>query len=125
MRATDARLSRITEYLGSIRTLKYFGWEPAMEGEINALRGIQQNRIWRRNMLAAVITVSGELLPMVCLLVTFAVLVLATDTPLEAPKAFTSQSIIGDPPISIYCHVKCAAYDIPRHSVSPAYGSVL
>ncbi|KAL1968343.1 hypothetical protein VTN77DRAFT_1872 [Rasamsonia byssochlamydoides] len=94
MRATDARLSKITEYLGSIRTLKYFGWEPAMSEKINALRTVEQQRIWKRNVLTAVITMMGDFLPMVSLLVTFSAVVLFTDTPLEAPVAFTSLSIM-------------------------------
>lgn len=94
MRATDARLSKITEYLGSIRTLKYFGWEPAMSEKINGLRTVEQQRIWKRNVLTAIISVTGDFLPMVSLLVTFTVVVLFTDTPLEAPAAFTALSIM-------------------------------
>jgi ABC-type multidrug transport system fused ATPase/permease subunit len=94
MHATDARLSKITEYLGSIRTLKYFGWEPAMSKKINSLRTVEQQRIWKRNVLSATISMTGDLLPMICLLITFSVVVLFTDTPLVAPVAFTSLSIM-------------------------------
>ncbi|CRG86082.1 hypothetical protein PISL3812_03085 [Talaromyces islandicus] len=94
MRATDSRISKITEYLGSIRTLKYFGWEPAMEGQISALRQVEQDRIWERNLTAAVISLSGDFLPMISLLATFSTVALFTDTPLDAPKAFTSLSIM-------------------------------
>lgn len=94
MRATDARISKITEYLGSIRTLKYFGWEPAMERQMGALRQVEQDRIWKRNLMAAVISLSGDFLPMMSLLATFSAVALFTDTPLDAPKAFTSLSIM-------------------------------
>jgi ABC-type multidrug transport system fused ATPase/permease subunit len=94
MRATDARISRITEYLGSIRTLKYFGWEPAIERQISALRQVEQDRIWKRNLMAAVISLSGDFLPMMSLLATFSTVALFTDTPLDAPRAFTSLSIM-------------------------------
>ncbi|KAJ9364504.1 hypothetical protein DTO280E4_1750 [Paecilomyces variotii] len=94
MRATDARLSKISEYLGSIRTLKYFGWEPAMAEKINELRSVEQKRLWKRNILVAIIAVSGDFLPMVSLLAMFSTVVLFTDIPLNAPVAFTSLSIM-------------------------------
>lgn len=94
MQATDARISKITEYLGSIRTLKYFGWEPAMEKEVDVLRQVEQARVWRRNLTAGVIALAGDLLPMMSLLVTFSAVVLLTNKKLDAPKAFTALSIM-------------------------------
>ncbi|EEA27223.1 hypothetical protein TMatcc_004497 [Talaromyces marneffei ATCC 18224] len=94
MQATDARISKITEYLGSIRTLKYFGWEPAMEKEVGVLRQVEQSRVWKRNLTAAVISLAGDLLPMMSLLVSFTAVVLLTNNSLDAPKAFTALSIM-------------------------------
>lgn len=94
MQATDARISKITEYLGSIRTLKYFGWEPAMEKEVDVLRQVEQSRVWKRNLTAAVISLAGDLLPMMSLLISFSAVVLLTDNRLDAPKAFTALSIM-------------------------------
>ncbi|KAE8145053.1 P-loop containing nucleoside triphosphate hydrolase protein [Aspergillus avenaceus] len=94
MQATDARLSKISEYLNSIRTLKYFGWEHAAMDSINEARGVEQRRLWRRSVHAAGISMAGDLLPMASLLVMFSVYVLFTDNPLRAPTAFTSLSIM-------------------------------
>ncbi|KAF9887377.1 hypothetical protein FE257_010232 [Aspergillus nanangensis] len=94
MRATDARLSKISEYLGSIRTLKYFGWEHAAMDSINEIRGLEQRRLWKRSVYAAAISMAGDLLPMVSLLVMFSIFVLCTGLPLRAPVAFTSLSIM-------------------------------
>ncbi|GAM39522.1 glutathione S-conjugate-exporting ATPase [Talaromyces pinophilus] len=94
MQATDARISKITEYLGSIRTLKYFGWEPAMEKEVDVLRQVEQSRVWKRNLTAAVISLAGDLLPMMSLLISFSAVVLLTNNSLDAPKAFTALSIM-------------------------------
>ncbi|EED19648.1 ABC multidrug transporter, putative [Talaromyces stipitatus ATCC 10500] len=94
MQATDARISKITEYLGSIRTLKYFGWEPAMEKEVDVLRQVEQSRVWKRNLTAAVISLAGDLLPMMSLLVSFSAVVVFTNNSLDAPKAFTALSIM-------------------------------
>ncbi|GAQ10287.1 ATP-binding cassette transporter abc4 [Aspergillus lentulus] len=94
MRATDVRLARISEYLNSIRTLKFFGWEPAAVASINEIRSVEQRRLWRRSVFAAAISMAGDLLPMMSLLVMFTVVVLFTDRPLRAPVAFTSLSIM-------------------------------
>jgi ABC-type multidrug transport system fused ATPase/permease subunit len=94
MRATDVRLARISEYLNSIRTLKFFGWEPAAVASINEIRGVEQRRLWRRSVTAAAISMAGVLLPMISLLVMFSLVVLFTDRSLRAPIAFTSLSIM-------------------------------
>ncbi|GFG23766.1 ATP-binding cassette transporter abc4 [Aspergillus udagawae] len=94
LRATDVRLARISEYLNSIRTLKFFGWEPAAVSSINEIRSVEQRRLWRRSVFAAAISMAGDLLPMMSLLVMFSVVVLFTDRSLRAPVAFTSLSIM-------------------------------
>ena len=94
MRATDVRLAKISEYLHSIRTIKYFGWEPAAANTINAVRGTEQRRLWKRNVHAAAISMTGDLLPLISLLVMFSVFVLFSDRTLRAPIAFTSMSIM-------------------------------
>ncbi|OGM49209.1 ABC multidrug transporter [Aspergillus bombycis] len=94
MQATDVRLSKISEYLNSIRTLKYFGWEHAAMDSINEARGVEQRRLWKRSVYAAAISMAGDLLPMVSLLVMFSVFVLFTNDTLRAATAFTSLSIM-------------------------------
>ncbi|KAE8142492.1 P-loop containing nucleoside triphosphate hydrolase protein [Aspergillus pseudotamarii] len=94
MQATDVRLSKISEYLNSIRTLKYFGWEHAAMKSINEARGVEQRRLWKRSVYAAAISMAGDLLPMVSLLVMFSVFVLFTNDTLRAATAFTSLSIM-------------------------------
>ncbi|GAB1199270.1 hypothetical protein APSETT444_008616 [Aspergillus pseudonomiae] len=94
MQATDVRLSKISEYLSSIRTLKYFGWEHAAMDSINEARGVEQRRLWKRSVYAAAISMAGDLLPMVSLLVMFSVFVLFTNDTLRAATAFTSLSIM-------------------------------
>lgn len=94
MQATDVRLSKIAEYLNSIRTLKYFGWEPAAMNRINEIRSIEQRRLWKRSVYAAAISMAGDLLPFVSLLVIFSIVILFTDCQLRAPIAFTALSIM-------------------------------
>ncbi|KAF2787591.1 ABC multidrug transporter [Melanomma pulvis-pyrius CBS 109.77] len=94
LRATDARISTISEYLHSIRTVKYLGWETAVEKKVNDIRAIEQKRLWKRNFHSATISLAGDLLPLVTLLVMFSVFVLFTNQPLRAPAAFTSLTIV-------------------------------
>ncbi|XXH02739.1 hypothetical protein Hte_009124 [Hypoxylon texense] len=93
MEATDARLSRISEYLQSIRTLKFFAWEGVASKAINAIRATEQQRIWKRNITSMLIAMTGDMLSLVSLLSMFTSLVLFTDTPLRAPTAFTALAL--------------------------------
>lgn len=93
MQATDARLSRIAEYMGSIRTLKYFAWEPIISESIGQMRLTEQQRIWKRNVASMLVAMTGDMLSLLSLLAMFISLVLFTNRPLTAPAAFTSLAI--------------------------------
>lgn len=93
METTDARLSRISEYLNSIRTLKYFAWESVVSDSINSIRLTEQQRIWKRNLTSMLVSMTGDMLSLVSLLAMFSSLVLFTDKPLRAPMAFTALAI--------------------------------
>ena len=93
MEVTDARLSRISEYLHSIRTIKYFAWEDAAASDVNRVRDTEQGRIWRRNVTSMLVSMTGDMLSLVSLLVMFTTLVLFTDRTLHASTAFTSLAI--------------------------------
>lgn len=47
----DSRISAISEYLGSIRAIKYFAWEDAIIKRINEIRYEEQRKIWGLNIL--------------------------------------------------------------------------
>ncbi|KAI2783318.1 abc transporter [Daldinia loculata] len=93
MEVTDSRLSRISEYLQSIRTLKFFAWEDVAAKMINAIRATEQQRIWKRNVTSMLIFMAGDMLSLVSLLAMFTSFVLFTDRPLRAPMAFTALSL--------------------------------
>ncbi|KAI1460349.1 abc transporter [Annulohypoxylon moriforme] len=93
METTDSRLSKISEYLHSIRTLKFFAWEDVASKTINAIRATEQQRIWKRNITSMLISMTGDMLSLVSLLAMFTSLVLFTDTPLRAPTAFTALAL--------------------------------
>ncbi len=47
----DTRISAISEYLASIRAIKYFAWEDAIIKRINEIRLGEQKKIWRLDVL--------------------------------------------------------------------------
>lgn len=47
----DSRISVISEYLSSIRAIKYFAWENAIINKVKAIRLNEQRKIWRINVL--------------------------------------------------------------------------
>lgn len=93
METTDMRLSRISEYLQSVRTLKFFAWEGMATKMINAIRATEQKRIWKRNITSMLIAMTGDMLSLVSLAAMFTSLVLFTDIPLRAPSAFTALAL--------------------------------
>ncbi|OTA77722.1 hypothetical protein M434DRAFT_382711 [Hypoxylon sp. CO27-5] len=93
MEATDSRLSKISEYLNSIRTLKFFAWEDVASKTINGVRATEQQRIWKRNLTSMLISMTGDMLSLVSLLAMFTSLILFTDRPLRAPAAFTALAL--------------------------------
>ncbi|KAI8965592.1 abc transporter [Daldinia sp. FL1419] len=93
MEVTDRRLSRISEYLQSIRTLKFFAWEDVAGRMVNAIRATEQQRIWKRNVTSMLIFMAGDMLSLVSLLAMFTSFILFTNRPLRAPTAFTALSL--------------------------------
>ncbi|KAI1382043.1 ABC multidrug transporter [Hypoxylon crocopeplum] len=94
MKKTDRRVSLISEYLSSIRTIKYLGWEDIMAKNINAERREEEILTWRRNLTAVAVAVLGDFVPLFALFSMFAVDTLVLGHPLTASRAFTALSII-------------------------------
>jgi hypothetical protein len=65
MEEKDTRISRISEYLPAIRTIKYFvAWENKISEKIGEAREAEQKILWRRSLYAVAITFSGEIIPL-------------------------------------------------------------
>lgn len=92
--AQDSRISLITEYLGSIKAIKYFGWEDAMVNHIQEARGKEQKYLWHLDLLMALMSVVVDLFPLLALVVTFSLYVGYMKQPLTAQVAFTTLSLI-------------------------------
>lgn len=91
----DARISLISEYLGSIKAIKYFAWEDATAKIIDNARNAEQKVLWRISVLWALMGQAIELMPMVSLVVMFTLYTSVVKEPLTAPVAFTVLSLVG------------------------------
>lgn len=91
----DARISLISEYLGSIRAIKYFAWEDAMAKIIDAARDAEQKVLWRIAILYTLLGEAVEFMPMVSLVVMFTLYTSVLKEPLTAQVAFTVLSLVA------------------------------
>ncbi|KAH8881833.1 ABC multidrug transporter [Thozetella sp. PMI_491] len=94
MKRTDRRVSIISEYLHSIRTIKYLAWEDIMAENINVARRSEETSTWRRNLAAVAVMSMGDFIPLFCLFTLFVTYALVLGQPLTAARAFTAVSII-------------------------------
>jgi len=92
--AQDSRISAASEYLRSIRIIKYFGWEDTI-GLLNGARVKEQKHMWAIHMLstASMSVVYG--VPTIALLVIFGLHVCVRKHTLTASTAYTTISLLG------------------------------
>ncbi|KAI0171779.1 ABC transporter [Hypoxylon sp. FL1284] len=93
-RIQDSRISAISEYLASIRAVKYFAWEDAVLNRVNEIRVGEQKKIWNLNMLFVLLNQLTDTIPVLSLLIIFTLQVLVRKEPLTADVAFTSISLV-------------------------------
>ncbi|KAI1856226.1 hypothetical protein JX265_011738 [Neoarthrinium moseri] len=90
----DSRISVISEYLASIRAIKYFAWENAITKKVNEIRRGEQKKIWYINIMYMCLGEFTEAIPIIALLVIFSLHVAVRQQPLTADIAFTSITLI-------------------------------
>lgn len=90
----DSRISVISEYLASIRAIKYFAWEDAVINKIKDIRRNEQQKIWRINIMFMLLGEFTEAIPIASLLIIFSLHVAVRQQPLTADVAFTSITLI-------------------------------
>ncbi|KAI0421048.1 ABC transporter [Xylaria grammica] len=90
----DSRISAVSEYLTSIRAIKYFAWEDAIIEKIEAIRRGEQKKIWGLNILFICLGQLTECIPTLALLLMFGLHVLVRKEKLTAEIAFTSISLV-------------------------------
>lgn len=89
-KAQDSRMSLVTEYLASLRVIKYFSWETPITESIIEARTAEQKELWHVAVLQTVLNQVTQLFPFLSLLVMFALHVGLEKRRLEASTAFTA-----------------------------------
>lgn len=90
----DARISLVTEYLASIRAIKFFAWEEPVTNKIIAARAREQKGLWHIAVLQTVISQVTQAFPFFSLLVMFGLYVGVGDRRLDASTAFTTVFLV-------------------------------
>ncbi|KAI0915035.1 ABC transporter [Ustulina deusta] len=90
----DFRISAVSEYLASIRAIKYFAWEDAIIEKIEAIRRGEQKKIWGLNVLYICLGQLTECIPTLALLLMFGLHTAVRKEKLTAEVAFTSISLV-------------------------------
>ncbi|KAK3390387.1 hypothetical protein B0H63DRAFT_113119 [Podospora didyma] len=93
--AQDSRISLVSEYLESVRAIKYFGWEDDMAKHVQEARAKEQKEMWKISILEALFGVSVSAIPVVSLLIIFGLYAGVLKQPLTASVAFTTLSLIN------------------------------
>ncbi|KAI9167099.1 ATP-binding cassette transporter abc4 [Paramyrothecium foliicola] len=93
--AQDTRISLVTEYLASIRAIKYFAWEDAVTEKIVSARAAEQKQLWRVSVTQALINQVTQIFPYVSLLVMFGLHVGLENKRLDASTAFTTVFLVS------------------------------
>ncbi|RDW64705.1 hypothetical protein BP6252_10356 [Coleophoma cylindrospora] len=94
MARSDVRIGMVSEYLSSIRVIKYFGWEKVMAEKVKEMRNLELVQVWRRKLWVIASAWVADFIPLFTLFVMFTTYTLGTGQPLRAATAFTCLSVI-------------------------------
>lgn len=90
----DTRISLVTEYLASIRAIKYFAWEAPITDKIIDARSREQRLLWHVAVIQAVINQVTQIFPYIALLLMFGLHVGVEKKRLSASVAFTTVYLV-------------------------------
>ncbi|KAF9881782.1 ABC multidrug transporter [Colletotrichum karsti] len=93
-RAQDSRISLVSEYLASIRAVKYFAWEDAIIKTIEETRGNEQRDLWRVSLIYVTLNQITALMPYIAMITMFTLYVGVLGQPLTAATAFTTTFLV-------------------------------
>ncbi|WWC60298.1 uncharacterized protein I303_102867 [Kwoniella dejecticola CBS 10117] len=93
MAATDSRVDSITEAIGALRMIKMFGWEDRIKERIAAKREDELHLIWQRRLMTLAVIILNQILPVLTMVVTFAMYTLVQGKQLSAATVFTSMVV--------------------------------
>ncbi|KZT69185.1 hypothetical protein DAEQUDRAFT_727082 [Daedalea quercina L-15889] len=93
MAKTDARVQTVTEFLGVVRMIKLFGWEPRVAGQVAEKREDELGLIRRLRMRVFLMDYMNHLIPLVTMIVTYAVYTIVMKQTLTASVVFSSMTL--------------------------------
>ncbi|KAK2731241.1 ABC multidrug transporter [Colletotrichum kahawae] len=93
-RAQDSRISLVSEYLASIRAVKYFAWEDAIIKTIEDTRANEQRGLWRVSLIYVTLNQITALMPYIAMISMFTLYVGVLRQPLTAATAFTTTYLV-------------------------------
>ena len=93
--AQDRRISLASEYLRSIKVIKYFGWEDSVVTKIGKARDAEQKHLWTVDILYLGAMQLAYVFPVLSLLIVFGLYVGVEKLPLTASVAYTTITLLS------------------------------
>lgn len=115
--AQDSRISLATEYLSSIRVIKYFGWEDAAAKNLRQVRAKEQKYLWNISLLYTAMGEAASVIPVFSIVAIYSLYVGVRTLPLTASMAFTTIRLM-DILRNNFSIMAWSAMFIPRISIS-------
>lgn len=89
----DVRVSLLSEYLRSIKAIKYFGWEDSIVSRIKKIRGQELQQNWYISMCWIVFQQMSSFMPIGGMLAMFGLYVGVLQLPMTASVAYTTVTL--------------------------------
>lgn len=90
----DRRISMLSEYLRSIKAIRYFGWEDSIVTKVRQVRANEQRQNWNMAVLMLVFEQITSVLPILSLLSIFGLHVLVRKLQMTAAIAYTTVTLL-------------------------------
>ncbi|KIP07615.1 hypothetical protein PHLGIDRAFT_413728 [Phlebiopsis gigantea 11061_1 CR5-6] len=95
MKATDGRVQVVAEIMGVLRMIKLFGWEKRAQNDVAVKREEELKWIWRRALYGLINFNVNYIIPLLHMIVTYAIYTLIMKQNLTASIVFSTLSVFG------------------------------
>ncbi|KAI0685987.1 hypothetical protein BC835DRAFT_1420713 [Cytidiella melzeri] len=92
MKATDGRVQSVTEMMNVLRMVKLFGWESRVKKTVAEKREEELYWVWKRKLLGMASSTANHTIPLIHMVVTYAIYTLVQKKPLTASIVFSSMT---------------------------------
>ncbi|TQV91891.1 abc transporter [Cordyceps javanica] len=91
----DVRISLLSEYLRSIKAIKYFGWEDSIVDRIKEVRAKEQQQNWYISMCWILFSQVTSIMPILSMLAMFGLYIGVLKLPMTASVAYTTVTLFN------------------------------